>query len=234
MLSVLGVRFEHVNIFDDADAAAFLESNGLRVPVVEVDDEIIVGFDEQRLRKALGLADPERLVQELPWLVGKYDLVFRALMRAVRQLDTVQLETFYPERGQTVREHVLHIISAVEGAYLSHERGTFGIEDLTRATDDWYRTTAEEICEYAEQVRCTVTAFLESGDHAKLNRVVRSHYGGEVTVAEVLQLVLRHSAHHLSQLYWFMEGELHVAPDRPLAAEDWDGIEVPARLFIGE
>src|SRR6516164_9212339 len=98
MLSALGVQFEHINSLEDKDAAAFLESNGIAVPVIAVDDKIVVGFDEHRLREALGLTDREHLIRELPWLVDKYNLVFEAVERAVQQLDTEQLATWYGER----------------------------------------------------------------------------------------------------------------------------------------
>jgi uncharacterized damage-inducible protein DinB len=232
MLSALGVRFEHINVLEDQEAAALLESKGIIVPVVSVADRDIVGLDEQRLREALGLADRQRLIGELPWMVDKYNVVFEAVGRAVGQLNTEQLATWYPERGQTVRNHVLHMISVVEAGYLSHQRGTLSIEDMRRAKDGWYRTTPAEICEYADQVQQTVATFLSTGQPEQLNRVVVSHYGGEVAVVEVLQLLLRHSAHHLRQLYWFMERELGVELDLPLAGDDWSGIDVPADLFI--
>jgi hypothetical protein len=232
MLSALGVRFEHINVLEDREAAALLESKGIVVPLVSVGDKDIIGLDEQRLRDALGLADRQRLIGELPWMVGKYNAVFEALGRAVGQLDTEQLSTWYPERGQTIRNHVLHMISVVEAGCLSHQRGTLSIEDMRRAREGWYRTTPAEICAYADQVRHTVATFLSSGHSEQLNRVVVSHYGGEVAVVEVLQLLLRHNAHHLRQLYWFMEREMGVELDRPLAGDDWSGIEVPANLFI--
>jgi uncharacterized damage-inducible protein DinB len=232
MLSALGVQFEHINSLEDKDAAAFLESNGIAVPVIAVDDKIVVGFDEHRLREALGLTDREHLIRELPWLVDKYNLVFEAVERAVQQLDTEQLATWYGERGSTVRNHVLHIISMAEAGYLSHERGTLSIEDMGRAHQNWHWTTPEEICEYAEQVRQAITTFLGEGDSERLNRVVTSHYGGDVAVVEVVQILLRHSTHHLRQLYEFMETDLSVPPDRPLSEDDLDGIDLPTTLFM--
>jgi glutaredoxin len=52
-----GIPFAHRNIA--SDPAAFDELRKLHVmttPVTKVDDTIIVGFDEERLRKELGIS----------------------------------------------------------------------------------------------------------------------------------------------------------------------------------
>jgi hypothetical protein len=77
-----------------------------------------------------------------------------------------------------------------------------------------------------------ISAFLRTGPASSLDRVVYSHYGGNVPVMRVLELTLGHAGHHLRQLYWFMENGLHVTPQAPLSEGDWDGIDMPSRLFI--
>ena len=49
------VKFENINVSDDQDAAEeMIEKSGqMGVPVVEIGDQIIVGFDEDTLGKAL-------------------------------------------------------------------------------------------------------------------------------------------------------------------------------------
>ncbi len=51
------VPFKEVNVGEDQQAAEeMIEKSGqMGVPVIEVDKEIIVGFDEGRLKKALKL-----------------------------------------------------------------------------------------------------------------------------------------------------------------------------------
>jgi hypothetical protein len=42
----------------DGDAAELLESRGIfRTPVVSIDDELIVGFQRERIARALGVTD---------------------------------------------------------------------------------------------------------------------------------------------------------------------------------
>jgi glutaredoxin-like YruB-family protein len=56
-LSDHGIAFEEVDVAEDQEQArAMVEKSGqMGVPVIEVGKEIIVGFDEARLRKVLGI-----------------------------------------------------------------------------------------------------------------------------------------------------------------------------------
>ena len=88
-----------------------------------------------------------------------------------------------------------------------------------------------EIAAYGRGVIGSITAFLKDKDDAALNRVVPAHYGGEVTVEELLNIILSHSTHHLKQVYWFMETTLGVAPDSPATTADFEGIFTPEALI---
>jgi len=51
-----GISFEEVDVSDRKAAEEMIRKSGQTgVPVTEVNDEIIVGFDEERLRKVLNL-----------------------------------------------------------------------------------------------------------------------------------------------------------------------------------
>lgn len=58
-LSDHNVDFEDINVAEDQDKAKeMIEKSGqMGVPVVEIGEEIIVGFDEARIRKALDLKE---------------------------------------------------------------------------------------------------------------------------------------------------------------------------------
>lgn len=55
------IQFEEVDVANDKKAAEEMiqKSGQMGVPVVEVDGEMIVGFDEEKLKKALKLPDTE-------------------------------------------------------------------------------------------------------------------------------------------------------------------------------
>jgi DinB superfamily len=195
---------------------------------------------------------------ERSWLADKYDLVLGALEGTVLQLTPEMLSTVYPERKQTLRQHSLHIAAVMEGSYLTHVRGTYTADELVndhrrfdapvpqgaadleqRLASDAHGTaplgdiyTAQDVSTYIESVRQKVTSFIRGGPSSSLERVVYSHYGGDVPVLRVLGVVLRHGSHHLRQLYWFMETSLHVIPQYRLSDDDWEGIEMPEKLFI--
>jgi len=52
-----GIEFEYIDVGKDREAAIeMIEKTGQRgVPVIEIDGEIIIGFDEARIRKKLGI-----------------------------------------------------------------------------------------------------------------------------------------------------------------------------------
>jgi len=52
-----GIRFEDINVGEDQEAAQkMVEKSGqMSVPVIEVDGQIIIGYDEGKLKKALDM-----------------------------------------------------------------------------------------------------------------------------------------------------------------------------------
>jgi hypothetical protein len=200
------------------------------VPVVRAGDSLIVGFDERRLAEVLGLsiaAPPEGT----EWLATKYEQLFTVLGRAVEEIGQARIDVPFAERRMTLRAHVLHIPSFAEGGWLTHRRGRFNGDDMQATTERCEAIrTVEEICAYVENVRTEIASYLRSAAPDDLERIVSSHYGGEVPVIEVMQIMLRHSAYHLRQLDWFMRSRLHLD-----AVDGFDAgltdITVPGALF---
>ena len=210
----------------------FLRANEIRaVPVIRAGPEIIIGFDEARLKQVLGLVGASE-AHSNEWLAAKYELVLGALARALRQLEPAALEAHFVQRRMSVRAHILHIAAFAEAGYDAHERGKFDTDDMFAVTARANRfTDVEDVHSYVIQVRDDIAAFLRTGVEERHERVVSSHYGGQVSVIELLRIMLRHSTHHLRQLYWFMENELSVEPVDPLTTEDRTGITTPDELF---
>ena len=127
---------------------------------------------------------------------------------------------------------MMHVLSFPELAWLSHQHGSMSTDDMraagTRLQDIM---TSEAIVTYGDGVRQNIIAFLQSNDTAAFDRVVPAHYGGEVTVLELLTIILSHSTHHLKQAYWFITNELSVSLVNPATDEDLEGIATPAALF---
>ena len=210
-----------------------LQSLGIRaVPVTIVDDEVIIGYYPKKLTPALKLDVKVDLSSSAGWLAEKYDVILDAAIRATHQLSSAQLEEQIPWRPQTLRELILHILSFPDLAWLSHVHGSMSTEDM-QASNERLKdiATTEAIAWYGEGVRRNVTGFLRSDNTVAYDRVVPAHYGGEVTVIELLNIILRHSTHHLKQTYWLLETKLGITLQSPATEEDMQGIATPVELI---
>jgi uncharacterized damage-inducible protein DinB len=156
-----------------------------------------------------------------------------ATLRAIRQLSDEQLQRRLPWRERwTLRDLIMHVLSFPELAWLSHQHGSMSTDDM-RASNTRLQDvrTSDALAAYGEGVRQQIIAFLQSNDTAAFDRVVPAHYGGEVTVLELLTIILSHSTHHLKQAYWFITNELGTPLVNPVTDEDLEGIATPTALF---
>jgi len=219
----------------DEAAREYLKSRGISsLPVTIVDDdEVIIGYYPKKLIPALNLDVQVDLSGKTRWLAEKYDAMLAATVRAIRQLSNEQLQQHLPWRERwTLRDLMMHVLSFPELAWLSHQHGSMSTNDM-QASNTRLKAfqTSEEVAAYGEGVRQHLIAFLGSNDTAAFDRVVPAHYGGEVTVLELLTIILSHSTHHLKQAYWFIDHELGTPLINPATDEDLEGIATPAALF---
>ena len=219
----------------DEAARAYLQSRGITaLPVTIIDDdEVIVGYYPKKLIPALHLDVQVDLSGKTSWLAAKYETMLGATLRAIRQLSDAQLQRRLPWRERwTLRDLMMHVLSFPELAWLSHQHGSMSTDDMRAAGIRLQDImTSEAIVTYGDGVRQNIIAFLQSNDTAAFDRVVPAHYGGEVTVLELLTIILSHSTHHLKQAYWFITNELSVSLVNPATDEDLEGIATPAALF---
>ena len=203
------------------------------MPVTIIDDaEVIIGYYPKKLIPALNLNVKIDLSSKTSWLAEKYDIVLNGAIRATQQLTDSQLQQEVPWRPWSVRDCIVHIISFPELAWLSHKQGSMSTDDMAasnvRIKDV---ATVETITQYGNQVLANIDGFLKSDDTASFDRVVPAHYGGEVTVSELLNIILSHSTHHLKQMYWHMEEGLGITPLNPVTKADTEGIVTPTALI---
>jgi uncharacterized damage-inducible protein DinB len=206
----------------------------MSLPVTIIDDEeVIIGYYPRKLIPALKLDIQVDLSGKTRWLAEKYDTMLGATLRVIHQLSNEQLQRRLPWRERwMLRDLMMHVLSFPELAWLSHQHGSMSTDDM-RASDTRLQDvrTSEAMVAYGDGVRQHIIAFLESNNSDAFDRVVPAHYGGEVTVLELLTIILSHSTHHLKQAYWFIEHELGIALVNPATDEDLQGIATPAALF---
>ena len=233
-LSSHGVLYEHYDLQTDSQAVADLRERGIKsLPVTIVDDtEVIIGYYPKKLILALKLDVQVNLSGKITWLAEKYDIVMNAGIRATRQFSQEQLDATVNWRPWSLRDTMVHILSFPEIAYLSHEVGSMSWEDM-EASDERLKnvTTCRAISEYGNKVRKDIAEFFSTGNYEAFDREVPAHYGGEVTVLELMNIILSHSTHHLKQVYHYMETELGMTLDRPATEADLDGIATPDALI---
>ena len=233
-LSSNGVQYVHHDLATDQPAVEHLKGLGIKsVPVTIIDGEqVIIGYYPKKLVPALKLDVKIDLSVKTRWMAEKYDIVLLAAMRAARQASQPQLDERVPWRPASLRDTVMHILSFPELAWLSHETGSMSADDMAASNQRLREVnTADQICQYGERVRAGITGFLNSSNDAAFDRVVPAHYGGEVTVVELLNIILSHSAHHLKQVYHHLEMNLGITLDRPVTEADLDGIVTPTALI---
>jgi len=212
----------------------YLRSRDIKsVPVTIIDDaEVIIGYYPKKLIPALKLNVKIDLSSKTSWLAEKYDIVLNGAIRATQQLTDSQLQQEVPWRPWSVRDCIVHIISFPELAWLSHKQGSMTPDDMAasnvRIKDV---ATVETIIRYGHGVLANIDEFLKNGDTASFDRVVPAHYGGEVTVVELLNIILSHSTHHLKQIYYYMEQDLGITPLDPVTEADTEGIVTPTALI---
>jgi uncharacterized damage-inducible protein DinB len=206
----------------------------MSLPVTIIDDEtVIIGFYPKKLIPALNLDIRVDLSGKTRWLMEKYEAMLGASVGATRQLSDEQLQRRLPWRERwTLRDLMMHVLSFPELAWLSHQHGSMSTDDMQASNAQLKGLqTSEEVAAYGEGVRQHIIDFVQSNDTAAFDRVVPAHYGGEVTVLELLTIILSHSTHHLKQAYWFIDHELGVSLANPATDEDLEGIVTPAALF---
>lgn len=233
-LSSHGVRYEHHDLATDEPAVDYLKRRGIKsVPVTIIDeDTVIIGYYPKKLVPALNLNVEVDLSGKTDWLAQKYDAILQATLRATQQLSDAQLKEQVPWRPWSLRDVVLHIMSFPELAWLSHQQGSMSSEDMAASNKRLAGVnSSKELFDYGEGVRRGIIEFLNSGNQSAFDRVVPAHYGGEVTVVELLNIILSHSTHHLKQLYHHMETGLSITPKSPATEQDFDGIVTPTALI---
>jgi hypothetical protein len=194
---------------------------------------VIIGYYPRKLIPALHLDIDVDLSGKTSWLAEKYQHMIGATTRATQQLSHAQLQQRLPWREHwSLRDLIIHILSFPELAWRSHTHGSMSTADM-RASDERLKDVVapDAIIQYGEDVRDKIIGFLQSDDTAAFERVVPAHYGGEVTVLELLNIILSHSTHHLKQAYWFIENELDVRLQNPATQADLEGIVTPEALF---
>ncbi len=190
---------------------------------------VVVGYNVEELREAFGIEGPAKGPLPAERMLEYYRLVFDATKRAIRQIPPERLDWVSPGRKRTLRQLTWHIFERPDLCIEASGTGRY-TEEMVRRYEALAENcrTGEDICAYADQMEAKLADFLMTQPELLAKRV--ESYMGPITVHELMELALGHAFQHLRQTYHYF-GMLGIAPERPLAPEEYAEVPVPRDLF---
>ena len=190
---------------------------------------MVIGFNPKELARVFKLNSEISQVDQ-PAMIEKYETVLVGACRAARQLPDEYLEWSCPERKRTLGQFTFHIFDRPDRALNAYEVGHYNLEDRGRRVENVIGNVGfEKIARYGEDVLSRVKMALTDRTKLDLEKVLDT-YMGQKTAAELMDLALGHSVHHLKQLYEYMSQAGMTTVDK-LEEADFQGIAVPTELF---
>lgn len=220
-----------IDILNDAGGRELLQNKyGLRrVPVLAKGDQYAIGQMLEPFAKLAGI-DLSNTVQLTPeQLYRKYEMVFAAAQRYMRQIPNDKLlERVIHNRERVIRTLCYHIFRIGE-AFLETWDGAEYSQRIADGDPPAEMTTGDDIARYGESVWKRYEAWWRDLDDRKLEKVLKTYYGDTVA-HRVFERCTWHSAQHSRHLVAVLE-RMGITPDRPLTAADLAGLPLPERLW---
>ncbi len=216
-----------------ADPEALKELNALNlkvIPVTQIGNQVIIGFDRVALAVALKLDISFDRQQSATWMLQKFETVLSAASRATSQIPDDLIDWKSPERDRVLRQFTFHLFDRPNIMLDAYEKGCYDSEARSRyIADALERQNVADIVRFGEGVLVRVREFLSKAPPQILEETLDT-YMGPMTMQQLMDLGLGHSVHHLKQLYVFMN-KIGITPVNPLNERDFEGVTVPTELF---
>jgi uncharacterized damage-inducible protein DinB len=200
------------------------------VPVVAVGERYVVGYNPAKFKDLLGLRGEARWTAEPGELFSALDQLLSALEVAVGQIPQDKLSYRSPDRDRDLRNFTVHISHRVQRGLDAARTLTFGAStkeiyiEAARPHD-----TPEKIARYAAEVQGRLRAWRAEAGDAALEQIVDA-YNGRITLLQLFEMITNHTAHHLRQLYVFMQ-RVGIEPRDPLLVEQLRGVTALESVF---
>ena len=232
------VPFEAVNLAEQPERYVRVRSVGLTAPAVLRGDKGVPGMD------LVGIAALVEIDYEPPKILSaralkdRYDDINEALQRLAAQIPVEGLEYKSPDRDRSMRELIAHAGSAIQeflhatevDAYVygngNGENGAFRAR-FALGGQVGETGTRQELVEYVRRMKTEFTTWWETvGYDDQLDRVVGTPFG-HVTLHEILERAVWHTAQHTRQVQYFLQDRLGVDVQDPLTADHLRGLPLP-------
>ena len=231
-LSAREVAYQSIDIVASADGLAQLHELGARtVPVVARGGRHVSGLNLREVDAFLGLEAEAVDLLSPGELVRRLDTVLSAAQRYLRQLPDDQMAQQLPGRPRSYRELTHHVFQ-ITRAFLAVTRGgELTYESLVEAPGDAL-VSFSDIADHGEAVRRELLAWWEgAGANADFDAAAAAYYGPQ-TLHEILERTTWHTAQHVRQLLFVLDG-LNITPDGPLTEGDLAGLPLPQEVWDG-
>jgi len=195
-----------------------------------IGDKAILGFNRDELTKTLELSYRKEKKVADRRLFETLDRILEAVIRAVRQVPPDRLTWKTPDRDRPLKVFCYHILAdpnhVLDAIFTQKYDGSFKLtygEAAERFRD------MEEVARFGEETRRRLREASERLAAEDLGGAIDG-YSGETNGHELFHHVLGHTAHHLKQLYGFLN-MVGVEPTDPLQEEEFEGIAMPTELW---
>lgn len=233
-----GKPYTAINLALEPSRYSRLTALGLTAPAVVRGDRGVPGMDLTAIASLIGIDyAPPKILPPLE-LVAKYAAINAALCRFMALIPDEGMDYKSPDRDRSVRELVAHAGSGIQ-EFLhattvdSYRYGRIDAGFMARfATGGSLGATGtqSELIDYVSRTGAEFrTWWDELGFDDPLDRVVSTPFG-HVTLHEIMERGVWHTAQHTRQLEYFLTDRLGVTVSEPLTADDLAGLPLPDRV----
>lgn len=219
-----------IDVLNDAGGRELLQNKyGLRrVPVLAKGDQYAMGQMLEPFAKLAGVSMDGSQQLSPEQLYKKYEMIFAAAQRFVRQLPAECMhERVIANRERVIRTLCYHIFRIGEAFLETWEGAEYSQKIADNEPPEAMQ--AADIAQYGASVWKRYEAWWKSVDDRSLSRVLKTYYGDTVA-HRVFERCTWHSAQHCRHLMAVLE-RLGIPIDGPLTAADLAGLPLPERLW---
>jgi hypothetical protein len=216
-------------VFNTPGGMDQLKALGLRnVPVVAIGERYTFAQNLKDVAKFVGVALNREQLSPAE-LAARYDAILATAQRLVVQVPMEKLgERVIPNRPRIIRPFIFHIFRIGE-AFLIAYNGEEYNNTLANMEPAESIQTPQQVVEYGQQIRDRLNDWWKNNADRNLEKKVSTYYG-EQTAHDVFERTVWHSAQHCRQLAAMLDG-FGIPPDRPLTAEQLQGLPLPEGLW---
>jgi hypothetical protein len=229
-----GVSFVSINVLEDKNAFAELETLGIRsVPIVRRGEDWANGQVLRDVARVAGIAWGGAQVLPAAELGARLIEIQSAAQRLFAQIPDDKLACMLPHRPRSYAQLAYHIFNIAD-AFLEHEVQGLALREgaYSRVPPPEMNSKAK-ILAYGQDVLERFRAWRDGpGRTTDFSRKARVYYG-DVTLHDYLERTAWHSGQHVRQLVMVLE-LLGIAPDRPPTPATFAGLPMPDRVWDDE